>query len=118
MSNIATWIERIADGETIEAAVVGVHDKMSWDAVPDHPVGRVMTWADARIILDYEYDSGYGSADCHPVFAWTATKVITVTEYDGATGPTWFPRHPVDITPGFDGVEIDLRIPQPPEVTP
>jgi hypothetical protein len=106
MGNIAKWIEEIADGEAIEAAVVGRHDGAGWDADAPHPVGKVMPWDQARAILDYDYYDGYGSADCHPVFAWTATKIITVIEYDGATGPAWYPRHPVDVVPGFDGVSI------------
>ena len=102
--NIAKWIEKIAGDEAIEAVVIGEHDR---GARPDDPINRVITWKEARPILDYDFESNYGSAGCHPVFAWTATKIITIHEYDGETGPTWYPRHPVDVRPYFDGVLED-----------
>ena len=105
MGNIAKWIEKIADGEDVIAAVIGRHDNERWDEEPKEYVGMLMDWPTARKILDYAYDNGYGGADCHPVFAWTETKIITVTEYDGATGPAWFPRHPISIVPFFYGAE-------------
>jgi hypothetical protein len=106
MGNIAKWIKEISDGEDIEAVVIGKHDRNSLrDEYPFNaaPIGVVLSWEDAEPFLSYEYDSGIGGEDCHPVFAWTATKIITITEYDGATGPAWFPRHPIAISPGFDG---------------
>jgi hypothetical protein len=103
-SNIVRWFEKIAGEEPIECAVLGKHDRLPYDEPAPHPVGKVMSWLEARAILDYEYDSGYGAADCHPVIAWTASKIITITEYDGATGPSWYPRNPIDAIPGFSGI--------------
>jgi hypothetical protein len=106
MGNIAKWFEKMAGNEPILCAVLGRHDNPRWgDECTPHAVGKVLPWAEARALLDYEYDSGFGSANCHPVFAWTETKLLTITEYDGATGPAWFPRNPMDVTPGFDGVD-------------
>ena len=107
MAVIADWIEDIAGDETIECVIVGDHDNDYWK---DEKFNGVMTntpisWEEARPFLSYEYDNGFGGADCHPVFAYTPTKIITITEYDGATGPSWYPRHPIKCRVGFDGVE-------------
>lgn len=109
MAVLAKWIEQIAGGEPIEAVVIGPHDDDTFKGdghVPFNaaPIGRPISWAEAKPFLSYEYDSGHGSADCHPVFAWTASKVIQISEYDGATGASWFPRHPIECEPEFDGL--------------
>lgn len=61
--------------------------------VSEYPTG-VLTWEEARPILDYEYDSGFGAQDCHSLYIWTPTRVIYVHEYDGATWPEAIPRNP------------------------
>src|SRR6185437_5638479 len=66
--------------------------------------GKVVSWEQARPFLDYEYDSGFGGQDCHSVTIWTPTRVIFVHEYDGATGLTWVPRHPVEHCPAANGL--------------
>lgn len=111
MSVIAEWLEEMAGDEPIEAVVIGPHDDdyLKEDGhAPFNaaPLNKVMSWAEAKPFLSYEYDCDFGGADCHPVFAWTATKILTITEYDGATSPAWFPRNPVDIKPGFDGADF------------
>ena len=58
-----------------------------------YPTG-VLTWKEAQPILDYEYDSGYGSQDCHSLYIWTPTRVIYIHEYDGSTWPEAVPRNP------------------------
>ncbi|WP_150122126.1 hypothetical protein [Sulfitobacter sp. HI0129] len=110
MAVISDWIENIAGDETIEAVVIGPHYRDRFNSDKDEnfnaaPLNKVISWEVAKPFLSYEYVNGYGGADCHPVFVWTATKIITITEYDGLTGPTWLPRNPIDIEPGFDGVE-------------
>lgn len=54
----------------------------------------ILTWEEARPILDYEYYCGYGSRDCHSLYIWTPTRVIFIHEYDGATWPEAVPRNP------------------------
>lgn len=44
--------------------------------------------------LDYSYDSGYGSQDCHDINIWTADKVYYIHEYDGSTSLDYQPRNP------------------------
>ena len=107
MANQKAMIEEAAGGEDIEAIVIGEHyndeNKYTGKEPARHPdkLNRVLSWADAAPILDEEYDSGYGGADCYPITAWTASRVIYVAEYDGATGVSWKPRHPIDHAPEF-----------------
>lgn len=102
----ATDIEERAAGEPIEGIVIGA---FGWGSIDDEPGeaygesqhsvplgmrGCVLPWEQARPLLDYGYDSGYGAPGCHKVTAWTATQVIFVGTYDGATWVTSVPRHP------------------------
>lgn len=104
MSTYAQEIEEIADGPII-GCVIG---KIDYGGRAAHLDGnaiafRVVNWPTARKALDYEYDAGYGGADCQPIYAWTETRVILCHEYDGSTGVLWVPRNPTDIEPQFGG---------------
>lgn len=76
-------------------------DLRKLDRIPGEIANKVTTWAIAAPLIDFEYDNGYGGADTFPVTAWTANRVIYVSEYDGSTGVTWVPRHPIDHEPSF-----------------
>lgn len=98
--NLAKWIESAADGEPIEGVTVGDFHSFIISLQP----GKLMTWSEARPLLDYEFGEGYGRAECHPICAWTKSRVIFVAEYDGSTSIAWYPRNPVDCMPGYDGM--------------
>lgn len=102
--NLKAWIEEAANGESVEAVVIGTLDYGDED-VPknDRRAGQVLSWEDAAPLLDYSFDCGHGTAGCEPVIAWTASRVIFIGEYDGATWPAWVPRHPVALMPGHSG---------------
>jgi hypothetical protein len=106
MSNIAQWIETLAAGESVEAACIGTHYQDGWcdDQEPFNsaPIGVVLSWEQARPFLEYEFYSGFGGADCHPVVAWTTSKIIQISEYDGSTRAVSAPRHPIDCVPTFN----------------
>lgn len=91
-------IEEHADGP-IEAIVIHAKRGGSWE--PDPQPQPVLTWDEARPLLDYSYDKGFGLADCHPITAWTANLVIVVAEYDGSTRITTIQRHPTPHVPTF-----------------
>lgn len=90
--------ERRTD-ETIEAIVVGKH----YDDDRPHQSQRdvVLDRETGLALLDVEYDNGFGGADCYPMYAWTATRVYMIHEYDGATHLTFVPRHPIACEPSF-----------------
>uniref|UniRef100_A0A6H2A6U1 Uncharacterized protein n=1 Tax=viral metagenome TaxID=1070528 RepID=A0A6H2A6U1_9ZZZZ len=108
MSNLKKWIEDEAEGEEIEAIVIG---EMGWgdynsDTVPNYdniPKGKILTWEEAKQFIDYNFDIGYGAPKCNAIIAWTKSKVITIGQYDGATWPYSLPRNPVDTLPTMEG---------------
>lgn len=109
MANLVDWIEELAAGEPIEAVVIG---GMGWgsdynsegiEQYNDQPKSKVLTWHEARPLLDYTFDSGYGAPGCNAIYAWTPTKVIGISQYDGSTGPFWIPRNPTDCEPIMPG---------------
>lgn len=104
---LAQEIEEAANGEPIEAIVVGLRrdGDPPWRDDPQPEEGDfptpdvVLTWDEARPHLDYTYDAGFGGQDCHSLYAWTASRVLFVAEYDGSTRVTWVHRNPTATTP-------------------
>jgi hypothetical protein len=106
MANLRTWLEEVEReyGEEILAMVVGPHYKRKWGEREPLPDENVILSREAGLRkVDEEYNSGYGGADCYPLYAWTKSRVFFVGEYDGSTGLSWVPRDPVSIEPGFSG---------------
>lgn len=108
MNNFKDDILEAANGEEIIGIVIG---DIGWgrgyspEDKPEykHIINKVITWDEALPILNYEYDDGFGSPDCHAITAWTANKVIFVSEYDGATEVVWIPRNPIEYEPTMYG---------------
>ena len=102
MSTFAEDIEREAGDEEIEAIVI-THSRDSWREtwIPKNELEPylVRTWREVRSKLDYDYDTGYGGADCHGIYAWTPTRILFVAEYDGSTSLTSVPRNPTEGRP-------------------
>ena len=90
-------ILRAAGDEEIIAILLAAHRGHWWGGKsPDHSLGgEPVTWAMAFPVLNYEYDDGYGTQDCHDFWAWTETRVFFVHEYDGSTSIAWAPRNPI-----------------------
>ena len=59
-----------------------------------HLYAETLTWAEAIPHLDYPYDPGFGSMDCHDILIWTKDSIFYVHEYDGSTSLQSFPRNP------------------------
>jgi hypothetical protein len=92
-ANFAQEIEEAAYGETIIAVVVG--EKGSGIKAPgENGPDIVQSWEEVRDGLDYQHDAGFGGRECHSIYAWTAGRVLFVTEYDGATSVESVPRFP------------------------
>ena len=104
MSNtFAEDIEEAAKGEPIESVVIGTFGN-SWEDDEDEVEGDpkpVLPWTVARSQLDYAYDTGYGGAECHAIYAWTQTRILFVSEYDGSTTIASVPRNPSEAKPIF-----------------
>ena len=110
-SNKATlkaWIEAEADGETVEAVVLGEtwwkHD--GYDRILNYakqPRGKVLSWEEALPWISYTFNDGFGAPDCNAITAWTKSWVISVSQYDGATCPFRIARNPVDHMPVMPG---------------
>ena len=109
MYNFAQDIEEAADGDAIEAIVIGEFGWGGWggfdesNPIPKDKRNVVLTWDQARPLLDYQYHIGYGAPDCHAITVWTESKVMWVTQYDGATRVSTAPRHPIDHEPEMPG---------------
>lgn len=104
--------------EDIEAAASEVGETILWVVIapvrslrnliyiepeeyPKAPVMELLPWGEARAYLDYRYDTEIGSADCHPVFAWSESWVFCVREYDGSTCIGRAPRNPIVCEPEY-----------------
>lgn len=102
-ASFAADIEAEAGGEPIEWIVIGhwanqnpadYGDDWAPEELRDVKTGVPLPWDEARPMLDYSYDTSYGGAKCHPIWAYTRSRVILVGEYDGATWCYWVPRNP------------------------
>ncbi|MFA5808728.1 MAG: hypothetical protein WC935_00140 [Thermoleophilia bacterium] len=108
MDNLKAWMLEAADEEPILAVVIG---EMGWgdygsDAVPQYQEqrrGEVLSWDEAAPMIDYEFRSGYGAPRCNAIVAWTASKVISISQYDGSTSVFTLPRNPTAHMPGMPG---------------
>lgn len=56
---------------------------------------KLVQYETALALLDYEYDSGYGSQDCHDITMWSQDYVYYIHEYDGSTSICKIDRIPV-----------------------
>jgi hypothetical protein len=108
--NFADDILEAAANEPIEGIVIGTFgcgNDYDRDAAPPQIAegkrGVLLAWDEARRLLSYRYDSGYGVADCHAIYAWTANRVIYVLEYDGSTQVKSVPRNPIAVYPSMSG---------------
>jgi len=99
MGNLVEWIEEELNDEIPESVCIG-DDMVFYEEGYNDDRGQekynvLLSWEEARKILDYEFDGSYGGTECHPVIVWTATKVIQTCEYDGAEFLMVTPRNPV-----------------------
>lgn len=106
-------IEKAA-GEEIQSIVIGAFGWGSWE--DDNPYaeedrhkpasarkGELLSWDEARPLLNYDYDDGYGAPECHAITVWTENLVLWVTQYDGSTYISSIYRNPVEHRPNMPG---------------
>ncbi len=76
------------------------------DAVPKYQVqkrGIVLSWDEAKPLLDYEFRDGFGTPGCNAIYVWTEKRVLYISQYDGATAINSIPRDPIDVMPTMPG---------------
>lgn len=103
-NTLAEWILDMAEGEPVEAVVIGVGPGPKY--IPnfnEQPKCVVLSWEQALPFISYEFDSGYGAPGCNRIYAWTASWVIFVSQHDGSTSPKRIPRNPCPCEPDMPG---------------
>lgn len=105
MTTFAQEIIEFVGSEPILAIAVGPERSGGgwWkNSKPDHQLGSApVSWEQAFPVLNYEYDAGYGGQDCHDIWVWTATRIISVHEYDGSTCLISVARNPENFSDGL-----------------
>lgn len=101
MASLARWIEDNADGEPVEAVVLGADQRPSPNN--DAPVGVQLTWKDALPHLQYEFHDGLEHGGCHAFVAWTKSWVISVMRSGEYVAPFRVPRSPSAHLPDVPG---------------
>jgi len=103
-ANLVKWVEEeLEKDEEIEAVVIGDREHGDFDTVNDKYKFKPIDWNTAKVLLDYEFDSGYGLPECHPIYVWTNKRIFVVATYDGATWLHAIPRNPGPCKPEFIG---------------
>lgn len=108
MAVLRDWIIEAAAGEAVQAVVLG---DMGWGSIGseripnygDQPRGKVLTWDEAEPWISYEFNDGFGAPGCNAVVAYTESKIISVSQYDGSTTKFIVQRNPVDHMPDMPG---------------
>lgn len=106
MANIKDWIEQFEEknNEKVVCIVVGLHYNDYYDEQDRRPEDKrnvMLSRKEGLKLLDEEFDSGYGGADCFRMLAWTQNFVLKIYEYDGSTGLEAIPRNPLHCEPDF-----------------
>lgn len=107
MSNFLKGIEEelaTCNDETVEAVVVGKFQPWYREGnkyFPDSLTERPIDWEEVKEYFNYEYDDGFGGAECHPVYIYTKSYILYVSEYDGSTAVCKIPRNPIKCSPNY-----------------
>lgn len=105
LKDIQRTIRQDCDCEPIESVVIA--DRMDYyndedsRAVPKEFIGKPFCFGDVRDYFDYEYDTGFGGADCNAIYLYTKSFIVFVSEYDGATSVSSIPRNPIECDPDY-----------------
>ncbi|WP_395517525.1 hypothetical protein [Pseudorhizobium flavum] len=99
--NLQALILQAADGDPVEALVIGSMNKRLREmqdlsdpvVVPRELRGVILNWQEAKQYLDYEVDQ-FSVNEHDPIIVWTSTFVITLGFDDGPIRPVRVPRDP------------------------
>ena len=89
----------LTSGEEIEAICIG-EKGYNYEDETDKPLFFPKSNIEEALkLLDFEFDSGYGGEEGYRLYAWTKTKVIIKSVYDGSEAYKVVPRNPETIMP-------------------
>jgi hypothetical protein len=99
MPNFASDILNAVGSEHIQAVLITSPGGYGYNRDERFQAGNklinsLVGWDTAKHALNYQYDAGFGSQDCHDVIIWTNEHVYYVDEYDGSTSIRRVPRNP------------------------
>jgi hypothetical protein len=99
--NFKQDIETAVAGEKILALVL-ISASRGWQYDDDQDLDKglldqPLDWETYKHLMDYEYDAGFGSQDCHDVRIYTEKRVYYIHEYDGSTSIYSIPRNPPEL---------------------
>lgn len=94
--NVREWLEEAESrfGEQIEAIVCSNNAVLSRD--------------EGLAKLDRTIHADHGSIDSPPMYAWSASRVFFIHEYDGQLRLAWLPRNPATDAPEFGGYKSEV----------
>lgn len=79
-------------------------DMLGDHIIPFNKRGIVLDAEQAKPLLQHwSCYGGYGSPTCYAITAWTASWVMWITQYDGATSIDRAPRNPLPYVPEMPG---------------
>lgn len=93
---LAEAFEAAAGGEALLFAVASERweEDFSQSVFAGIAWRRLYPWAEMRPLIDHPWRRGHGGPGCPAVVAWSASWVVGVHEYDGATCVVRVPRNP------------------------
>jgi|ETNvirnome_2_130_1030620.scaffolds.fasta_scaffold00320_28 hypothetical protein len=108
VANLKESLLAVAGEEPILKIVIGDKERWRFLNTDENPwpeyISKLLSWEEAKEIVDYDFDSGFGGTESHPIMAWTQTRVIFSVCYDGSEWLASAPRNPTDgITPQHYG---------------
>ena len=101
--NARNEIEDLILTEEIKAIKLGAFERYDDNNLEPFWANTPELIEQAMKMLDVEFDDGYGSENCRPVFVWTKTFLIVKACYDGSE---WFVRLPRNPTNYFEPKSI------------
>lgn len=102
MPTLLNWITKEAGDEEIEAIIIGqnvdecprcgtyIYDFLIEDSTVCPNCGaklyndlKILTWEEAKDldIITREFDNGYGSPGCPPIYVYTKSKIMFIVEF-------------------------------------
>lgn len=90
----------LAGGEPIEAVQFFADEPGSFEEdderwIPRGMRNKPLSWQEAAPLLQRQpADGGFGTLSAHEFYAWTATRIYYIHEYDGSHSLYFVPRNP------------------------